>query len=89
MGFGEIRMNCKSCGVNPRWGKNSPYEKTKFCEKCNIDMYRQHLDELSIEDVHLTTSIALEKCDPIGYGIGFIEFVESEELEDERNGKVE
>ena len=41
----------------------------------------------SIEDVNLTTSIALEKCDPTAYGIGFYEFVQSEELDDERNGR--
>ena len=77
---------CKECGVNPRWVENPHYEETKFCEKCSEEMYRQHLDDLSIEDVNLTISIALEKCDPTAYGIGFLEFVASEELEDERNG---
>jgi len=71
---------CEECGVNPRWVENQSYPETHFCKKCNIDMYNQHLDELSIEDVNLTTSIALEKCDPTAYEIGFNLYVESEQF---------
>ena len=74
---------CKECGVNPTWISSSKSTETKFCKKCKTDMYRQHLDELTIEDVNLTTSIALEKCDPTAYEIGFYEYWESEELEDD------
>ena len=56
-------------------------------ELIDIKLFNQYIDDMTIEDVGLTTSIAFEKCDPLGYERAYNEWKEKDghlsELEDE------
>ena len=45
-------------------------------ELIDIKLFNQYIDDMTIEDVGLTTSIAFEKCDPLGYEIAYNEWKE-------------